>query len=1388
MRRRGLALLALALLAGTPVAAQSSRFGGWGEMLDPGYHFDPDERSVLTFSVQSSPSSRAAFDEFERLLARGDPAAAARVLLDVMARQPEQVLQVAEDPSDGGGRWVGVGEWALYLLSARIAPDVLATVATPEERHRLANASGWRDVTALRGLTWALEGLPEGRQAAEALARLWAEQGRATAAAAAARRAQAQGAGAGMDRLAAGAEVELRSAPLELDLVQSLGSTWPVTDLAWLGRPLTISRLVVQDRRAKNPFLGRLSSLEAPFAPVTPVVDDGVVFLADSLSLSALDLVSGRTLWHHAGAIEVVESEGTWGHDFDLGVYVAENRPRAISPYLVARPVVLDDRVLASCQVAEPWHELDEFDTIPINHPLPWRRLVCVDRDDGRVLWRQDRPALGPDAFVNRLNVHGPPACEGGVAYAAGSIIEGAINCYAAAFDLDTGELLWRTLLCTGQQELTMFNRPFQEHLIAPVGLHDGSLFVCSNLGVVACLDAWSGRLRWVTSYEATERRSSRNVRPDTARQVYWHNEAPFVEDGVLVVAPSDSEWLLGLDPRTGRRRWKVGAMMRPQRSPVRHQALATGDGRVLLVSDSGTEAFEAASGRMLWQTRPFGPYDELSGAAVLAGDRLLVPAHPALLVIDAHDGRLLESPSAPELGSGRLLQRVVPAGPALVMNDGSSLFAHVDLAELATRNLPKAAHDPRADLTLAELALVGQRFDEASDRYRRVLRAGDAGLVQRARSGLAAASLARARLLDSGEAWAAVLASASDDDQRLQLCDLVLPALDRVGAEDLLVEWLGRLAALAPERPLELDDEGPRPLHVQHLLRSVPREPPARRVALLQELIATRADGRWDGLPLPEAARRRIDALLAAHGRALYEPFEREAEARLAEGLSLEAVGRLYPNADLVARGKVARLEELLAAGRTEQVFEEARDGSVPELRSLRARAARALGESAYADALEGRPAPPDDELPALPADGSGSLSVMVHAERDVIFRTLRGRASPELAGCAVGFVDGLGELFCLDTRTGRVLWSGLALPGGARSASGSVDLVVHDDLLLVRGRDELAAYGLADGRPRWSHRITGQVLDLVSVAGLLVTLVESPASRDMRIEAHGMATGLQAFRIDLEDAEEVRLYRVGQHVVCHTIGAYEHSGLGSDKRLVVIDPRMGELTSVTSVGDRQSVVRVCDDPPMLFLAERLPRGSRLTAWSPETRGVAWEADLDSLPDHGQLVVTAPGHALLRERVAAPGRPRPDRDLLVPIDVARGMLPSPAGAPLLRVLDPPAGAGPQVVLIDPDDSRRIVVLDGITLERRFELPLDSDPLPLSNTRVFQGRDGFLVVSTRHDPDEASLWVVRGEEAGQRYSVILDDLPRRGVQVMLVDGAVLLASGGNVRILRSATP
>ena len=121
-------------------------------------------------------------------------------------------------------------------------------------------------------------------------------------------------------------------------------------------------------------------------------------------------------------------------------------------------------------------------------------------------------------------------------------------------------------------------------------------------------------------------------------------NQDPFIEDDTLIVAPLDSRSMLALDPQTGRMSYRIEAYVR-RRSPIRHQVIPRGDGRILMLTDMGIECYEARTGAVVWPHKPFDSDDaieysvDVTGAATRSGDTLLVPCARQLVLVDHHQG-----------------------------------------------------------------------------------------------------------------------------------------------------------------------------------------------------------------------------------------------------------------------------------------------------------------------------------------------------------------------------------------------------------------------------------------------------------------------------------------------------------------------------------------------------------------------------------------------------------------------------------------------------------------------------------------------------------------------------------------------------------------------------
>jgi outer membrane protein assembly factor BamB len=1378
-----------ATLGAPLVISQSDPFAGWDELQDDDYRFDADEQTLLGFSVRAPIDARSALEAAERALNQGDTLKGAAQLLAVVRKHGAHVVKVAEGENQWNSRWVGAGEWALYQLLTRVPESLRDEIISKDEQAELALAQAWHDGEALARLALAHEGLPTVFLALENLARLQSEEGHFSAARATLDRLRRLGAEDRAEGLARAlpAVPSSNREPLALTGGVELTSSWQSGAAGEHGDATVIERLTRNDMDWINPLTGSGGVFEAPYAAVSPLIEGGAVYVTDTLSIWADDLLSGRRLWHYKGPLEVIDGEYPDTESFALRFYANRMRPKAISPHQLAQPLIVGQRLFATVQVAEPVHALDSFDGYPINHPLPWRRLRALDRVTGEVLWSQERPSLPRDSFVNRFDVDGPVVADGRAIFAAGSVTEGSINAYLAAFDQSTGELLWRTPICSGQQELTMFNRPFQEHVISPPTLHEGSLYVCTNLGVVASVDAWSGRVRWLAAYEPIERQSSRMIRPQNSRNVYWLNQAPLVIDDTLIVAPLDSSLLECFDRRTGRRRFDLSSQMSAAlRPPLRHQVVDAGHGRFAVLNDKTVECFHATTGRLEWISQPFGPYEELSGAALVDGDRLLVLAEPKLFSLDLADGSMVASYELPLTPRGRQIQRVVPQGPHLLLSDGAEVFASSDHEAVRRSAVARLGHDPRAALELGELALAEQDDLAAAAHFQGVLGNGAPREIEtRARSGLLEAALRSAVVRDSPAEWLRVLEVAGEPQMQFAHAERVLAALLRLGAERDVAHWLGVLADVAPQRMLHLDDDGSLPTALHYTLKRLPFEEPNLQLELLQELVRSDATVNWGGLPLQAAAARRIDDLLARHGRVLYGSLEREAEGFLADGATLEELEARYPNAQLVATERVLAMEELLAQGEQRRVFEEARDMSVPELVSLRARAARAMGEITFAHVLEGNPAPATSALPALPGDAEGQLQVVLADRGTTYLHHATGQAAPEFAGVVLASLSGSGEFLLLDTRAGQVLWDSVRLPGRAREHSPALDFHFHGELLITRGKSTLQALRLADGGLVWERSLSGKIIDVAPVVGLWVSLSER--SGRYLIEGFGMATGALAFRVDLPAVEGVTMVAVGDQLVCLTSGMYERSGAVRDMRLLVIDPLRGAVVSSTVVADDLSIANTVSDPDVVLLSGMSGAGSRLLGFDPRRAEVVWDTRINVDLREKMLFPSGAGRLVLRVPRQARGADGMQRtwDEIVSIDATTGPPQSAVELPQFSVIDPSAQFAPRVVLANPAETRQLQVLDGRDPSEGYSLELPS-ALSLSETTLHHGRDGFVLVSSPYQSPVATVTVVRGERGTDFYTVQVEE--GGGYQVEVVEGAVVLAQGGVLRILRSSLP
>ncbi|MDB5328278.1 MAG: Pyrrolo-quinoline quinone repeat-containing protein, partial [Phycisphaerales bacterium] len=135
-------------------------------------------------------------------------------------------------------------------------------------------------------------------------------------------------------------------------------------------------------------------------------------------------------------------------------------------------------------------------------------QLVCLDRNTGRRNWSaslQQRNAL-PDSAAGLRDgtFYGTPLVDGDTVYSLVTANRGQQfdECYIAAFNLANGAFKWSTYVASAS--LGNPDMATGEPMSGPpasVSMAGGKLFVLTNLGALACLNADDGRTQWLNIY-----------------------------------------------------------------------------------------------------------------------------------------------------------------------------------------------------------------------------------------------------------------------------------------------------------------------------------------------------------------------------------------------------------------------------------------------------------------------------------------------------------------------------------------------------------------------------------------------------------------------------------------------------------------------------------------------------------------------------------------------------------------------------------------------------------------------------------------------------------------------------------------------------------------------
>jgi len=979
-------LLVLLFLAAAPmgIPAQDRNFDGWDLAVDPSYIPNPDRQIIRTFRVLEDPDARRQIERAEQNIASSDFLQAVYELHAVITTCGEKVFPSGRD-SPGGSRscrFIGAAEYARFILTRLPDPGRETYEAFAEEkgRGRLEKARSILDVRALESVAAAFSCSRVGRDAYVFLADISLERGDPDRAVfflkksllyngdedgtVTLRLARAlDQAGLDGDALEYLAAAEAGSASLP-DLGKDLEANPPLHLPAtgdWLtmggaghrNQPMELSpgagfsktswmaRTFNERLHKVHPF----KDSEIDSVPFFPIRSGEVLVMNDSVSSRAYSIHSGELLWLYEGPLEA-------GHESNEIITLREytrkgfaKQAGTISDNLIAGGTAADGIVLVNLQAARPKMKKKLLYRDVINKPIPVRSLFALSEMDGQLLWRFGGTSPDPDSFESLLSLPSPPVVKGDRVYCDGHQIEGGIRIFLFCLDLATGEKVWQTPVGIGQQELTMFNMDFKEFTATPITEKGGTLYICSNLGFVAAVDALAGEIRWITEYESMPIPQAGHYTEPRPRPVFWANTPPLVSKDVLVTTPLDSSSIVAFNRHTGKILWRV-PRERIWRTGYRRLAGIRGD-KVIVSGQGGAVALSLTSGAKLWSTPALADASSCIGRGAMTEDKLYVNLSDLIVAVDLATGKIIEEIQTAE-----------------ILDCFRNLFFMGEVAVGVTDDAIQVSFDSRRLLehllfllqqnegTFEDLAFVGDiykiegDYDAAARYYQKALEKGDgrdSADLYRVRSGLFNVHFSNGtRSLDVGlrreaaKAFRAAKKYAPDDTAfikaSVQLVKIHLAlSSGKEGDENRLAEIADSLDRRCGQMVYDFEGLcGAGPARVGYfaalirhrLARDTGR--PDKVISALHDLLDNHPQ-EWYLLgdarePASEWARKSIARIVEKEGRAVYRRFEARARAEFDEALSagsaelLGSVARRYPNSSVAARAVLERARILIS------------------------------------------------------------------------------------------------------------------------------------------------------------------------------------------------------------------------------------------------------------------------------------------------------------------------------------------------------------------------------------------------------------------------------------------------------------------------------------------
>jgi outer membrane protein assembly factor BamB/tetratricopeptide (TPR) repeat protein len=375
------------------------------------------------------------------------------------------------------------------------------------------------------------------------------------------------------------------------------------------------------------------------------------------------------------------------------------------------------------------------YDFLPNNNSLRYIRQragAVADLDEGSrmaalsvkgqcmVLWSIGRGSGDNDVLRAGLFLTAPTYCAGRL-YAVVHYLESYV---AVCLDAETGKLIWRCPIAQVPAMATgmayQLGADARLAVGSPPAVADGRVYVVTNAGAMAAMDAETGEPIWGYQYESRINVSSGSSMRSgyyPGRTAVWMPGNPvIVSRGLVVCLPADSDSVLALDGETGQPKWSNNRRNQCDLTAIdADRVLLSGQGLLVYRISDGAQLNAASPGAAVAGGNDLGDMN-VFGRPAVSKRRVLASSLGKIYSMDLKTYAI----ATMELGkaSGMLGNLVSTDGKLMAGSMlGVCAYFGYDLAHAElTRRIEQSTPELRVPLVLqrAQLAFDAKRFSQA--------------------------------------------------------------------------------------------------------------------------------------------------------------------------------------------------------------------------------------------------------------------------------------------------------------------------------------------------------------------------------------------------------------------------------------------------------------------------------------------------------------------------------------------------------------------------------------------------------------------------------------------------------------------------------------------------